>query len=344
MKRTEKNTLSKISSSNKADNTSVDVRLVSVCMITYNQEKYVAEALEGVFSQRTRHRLEIIIGDDASVDGTVEIIKEYDRLFPGVIRVIQRAVNIGMMGNFIDVFERCSGDYICLLEGDDRWTSPHKIERQVSFMESHPNCAVCFHDTRVLHEAGEKADYRSPGPRFPRMRTISNLAKGNFIQTPSVMYRGGLNRTLPKWFPSAGIGDWPLHLLHAAHGYVAYLPVVMADYRVHAAGAWSIRTPAYRLERWMRTCRHLRAHFWPRFTSEFGIHIAFCHARMVGSMPLKEWRRQGVAIGIGRLRNDSPRTFFVYQRQGLAELFRKYAVLKNLYARAIMFIRGSRLD
>ena len=320
--------------------TGTSSRLVSVCLITFNQARFIGQALDSILAQRTQHRIEVLVGDDASTDGTREILADYAARHPDVIKPILRDVNIGMMHNFVDVYERCAGDYLCPLEGDDRWCSPHKVERQVAFLEAHPDCAVCFHDTRVFHEAGAFAPHRLPGPRFPHRRTIGDAVQGNFAQTPSIMYRHGLVPTLPGWYVELGLGDWTLLLLHAAHGYIAYLPVVMAEYRVHAAGVWSQQVPAFRLERWIAACRRMDRVFHGRFADEFGVQIAGYHARLAHGMTRERWLAHGREIGVGRLRNRSPRHFLVYHSQVLLERLRQSQAIRALHTGVKRRLRG----
>lgn len=319
---------------------SLPSRLVSVCLITYNQARFLRETLDGILAQRTRHRIEVIVGDDASTDGSQALLAEYAQHHPDVIKPILRQQNIGMMRNFVDVYERCRGDYLCPLEGDDRWSSPHKIERQVAYMEAHPRCAVCFHDTHIFHDAGDFPSRRAPGPGFPRFRTIGDAIKGNFIQTPSIMYRTGLVPIIPDWYITLGLGDWTLLLLHAAHGYIAYLPVVMADYRVHAGGVWSQQVPASRLGRWIAACRRMDEVFQGRFTDALGAQVVRYHAILASEMPIDRWLQHGREIGIGRLRNRSPRHFLIYHSQRLLEPLRRSSAVRSCYDRLRRFRHG----
>lgn len=294
-----------------------DRRVVSVCMLAYNHARFVAEALDSVLAQRTRHRIEIVVGDDYSSDGTGAILAGYASRHPGIISVIRRERNLGMMRNLVDVFARCRGDYICLLECDDRWTCERKVERQVAYLEAHPGCAICFHDSRIIHEDGSRDPTRFPGADAPRFRTLGELIRRNFMQTASVMYRGGLLRDPPEWLLGLGLGDWPFHLLHAQHGYIAYLPVPMSDYRVHAGGIWSTQSVAAQSQRVVKACHRLTHHFAPRYSHELTLQIVRCHSRLSVTMERGEWLRQGRLVGIGFLRNRSPRHFFFYHAHAL---------------------------
>src|SRR3954463_15222753 len=107
---------------------------VSVAMITYNHAAFIAQALDSVLAQHTDFDFEIVIGDDASSDGTRKIIEEYQARWPKIIKPVFHQPNVGMMKNFRQTLERCSGDYIAILEGDDYWTNQNKLTLQVDYL------------------------------------------------------------------------------------------------------------------------------------------------------------------------------------------------------------------
>lgn len=109
--------------------------LVSVCLVTYNQERFIADAIESALMQQADFGFEIVIGDDCSTDGTREICEEYQRNYPDVIRLLTKVANLGLKKNFVTTLAECHGEYIAYLEGDDKWTSPHKLAMQLDVME-----------------------------------------------------------------------------------------------------------------------------------------------------------------------------------------------------------------
>lgn len=213
---------------------------LSVLMITYNQEKYVAQALDSILMQEVDFPYEIVIGEDCSTDGTRDIILRYQERYPEKIRSILTDRNVGMLQNFARTFRACSGQYVAILEGDDFWTSPKKLQKQVAFLDSHRECSLCFHTTEVFYEEKDASSYLSPSCHR-EFSTIEDLLENNFIQTCSVMFRNKLFGDLPEWFCSGAIGDYPLHLLNAAHGSIGFIDEVMGAYRVHSAGVWSMQ-------------------------------------------------------------------------------------------------------
>jgi glycosyltransferase involved in cell wall biosynthesis len=123
--------------------------MVSIACITYNHEKFIAKALEGFVSQKTSFKLEIIIADDNSTDGTPKIIKEYHTKYPDLIRPVLRDVNIGSRRNALETLNMCKGDYIALCEGDDYWIDNKKIQKQVEFLEKNHDFVMCTHNVKV---------------------------------------------------------------------------------------------------------------------------------------------------------------------------------------------------
>src|SRR5690606_2398692 len=124
---------------------------VSVCLITYNQEKYVREALAGAVSQKFNNSLEIVVSDDCSTDKTPEIIDEFAAEYPA-IKVLKNEKNLGMHRNWEKAIKACKGQYIALLEGDDFWNDEDKLEKQVKILDSDKGVAVSFTNAHVINE------------------------------------------------------------------------------------------------------------------------------------------------------------------------------------------------
>ncbi len=217
--------------------------LVSIACITYNQSKYVREALESLLMQKINSPIEIIIHDDASTDGTAQIIKEYELKYPDLIIPIYQIENQYSKGvrrilkTF--VFPRVRGKYIALCEGDDYWTDPYKLQKQVDFLESHPECVICFHNVVAVHYDKSQPDHIMCSPDQKAISTIEDLLLQNFIPTCSVMFRNHLVIEFPEWYFEIMQGDYPLYILLAQYGHVGYIDEVMANYRHHFQGIWS---------------------------------------------------------------------------------------------------------
>ncbi len=233
---------------------------VSVVTLTYNQERFIRQALDSILTQECDFTFECIVGDDCSTDGTREILGEYERRYPDRLHPVLRETNVGARHNLADVLKRCRGRYVAILDGDDFWTTPHKLERQVAFMEAHPDCAVSFHDVRAIDENGNDCDVPVSYDR-PERSEIEDLLCENFISTCTVMYRWGLVDGLPSWWDKTWVSDYTLHVLHARHGWIGYIDDVMAAYRVHGEGMWSGQRQVDRLEEFTKTLRLLDEEF-----------------------------------------------------------------------------------
>ncbi len=238
---------------------------VSILMTTYNHAAVIGQAVDSVMTQHTTFPFELVVGEDASTDATRAILLEWQARYPDQIQFRLRPHKWGRRRNFVDVLQACRGEYIAILEGDDYWMAPDKLQRQADALDRDPTCAICF-------TAAWKLDERRPespiwfGPRSRRERyTLADLCRRNFMATCTVMFRNHLWQTLPPWFATVPAGDWPLHVLNAQHGNIAYLDAVTAVHRIHAGGVWSARHVAARLQDKIVIAHILRQHLGPAY-------------------------------------------------------------------------------
>ena len=211
---------------------------LSVAMITYNQERFVAQSVESVLAQRVNFDYEIIIGDDCSTDGTRTLLTDFRRRNPERIVLILRQQNVGPMRNIESTLAACRGQYVAILEGDDYWTSADKIQKQVDFLDSHPECAVCCHRVKFMYETGSpEVDVHPLLAAGPYV--IEDLLKWNFVMTCSAVMRRDLTDRPPSWLSEMKVGDWARTVLAARHGTIELMDEIMAAYRVHGEGMWS---------------------------------------------------------------------------------------------------------
>ena len=136
---------------------------VSVIMLTYNHEDYIAQAIESVLMQETSLRYELIIGDDASTDRTPEIVREYARKYPDIIRAVLREKNLGANRNYLNIVSKQFGRYTATLEGDDFWIDPQKMQKQYDFLEAHSEYIGCCSKCLVVNETGIPDYTKTPG-------------------------------------------------------------------------------------------------------------------------------------------------------------------------------------
>jgi glycosyltransferase involved in cell wall biosynthesis len=198
--------------------------------------------------QITDFDYEIVIGDDCSTDGTRDIVADLARIHPCKIRPLFHDVHLGVNRNLVATLNACTGQYVAMLEGDDYWTTQNKLQLQANFLDSHPDYAISFHNVQVVYQGGCSPSHLYHVDAHPETRTIEELLAGNFINTCSVMFRRELSNELPSRFCSLHMGDWPLHVLNAQYGKIGYLNAVMAAYRVHDKGVWSLISRLRQLE------------------------------------------------------------------------------------------------
>lgn len=222
-----------------------DSILVAIYCITYNQESYIRDCLDGIVMQKTNFRYVAIVHDDCSTDKTTAIVREYEEKYPELIKPIYEVENQWskhdgslerIMNNAIVAIE---AKYIAFCEGDDYWTDPLKLQKQVDFMEEHPDFSICFHRVKCLMSAtGELVDEYIVKD-MPGESTVVDLAKGNYIHTPSVMYRfdSAVNTKIMS-FGFCMPGDYVAWMLYADKGKIWKMEEPMAVYRV-GSGVWS---------------------------------------------------------------------------------------------------------
>ena len=220
--------------------------LVSIVCITYNQEAFIKDTLNGFLMQETDFPFEILIHDDASTDNTAKIIREYEEKYPLLIKSIYQSENQYSKGIKISAtfnYPRAKGKYIAYCEGDDYWTDKSKLAKQVAFLNNNLDCSLCFHATRVIfiNSNLEESVQRVKGVIKPTKFTVEDFIRGNGlnIRTVGVMIKSTIINDLPEFFFNAPIGDLPLQLFSGINGNYGYIPEVMATYRRGIPGAWS---------------------------------------------------------------------------------------------------------
>jgi glycosyltransferase involved in cell wall biosynthesis len=229
---------------------------VSVLMITYKHERFIAQALESVLMQEVDFPFEVVVGEDNSPDGTLKVVEEYRRQHPDKIRLIARERNLGS-GNFVETYAACRGKYVAILEGDDYWTSSEKLQVQADALDARADWVLCFHGVQVVHDDGREPQYMFP-PGRREVFTLDDLLRSNFIPTCSTMFRNRMVVRFPEWYASLAMGDWPFYILLAQHGQLGYLDRVMGTYRVHRGGIWTSKEPWFKVERCLEMLSQVR--------------------------------------------------------------------------------------
>jgi glycosyltransferase involved in cell wall biosynthesis len=233
---------------------------VSVILLTYNHEKWITQAVESVLMQKTSFHYEVTIVEDCSSDGTREKVIDFQRRFPERIRLCLSKENGEYRENRAAAFLTSPGEYIALLDGDDYWTSPHKLQKQADFLDAHPECTLCFHNVKVFSEDGTVEPwYLNPSDQ-QEITGLEDLLVDNYIASCSPMFRKGVLDTFPDWYYAARWADWPRYILHAKRGKIGYLNEVMGARRLHNEGMWASLSNTQKVEQTMEFYRHIAPH------------------------------------------------------------------------------------
>ena len=212
---------------------------LSIICITYNQEKFIKQALDSFVMQKTNFDFQVVISDDCSTDNTPNIIKEYEKKHPNIIKAFYHTKNMGATKNYIFALTQADSEYLIVNEGDDYFIDENKLQKQVDFLEGHPDYSICFHPVRVIYEDKPNKTNMYPSKKtLKKDLTFNKLLNGNFMQTNSVLYRW--NKEYALNFPRNILPcDWYLHLCHAQIGKIGAIKDVMSVYRRHSGGIWS---------------------------------------------------------------------------------------------------------
>ena len=196
--------------------------------------------------QKTNFPFEVLIHDDASIDGTQDIVREFEEKYPQLIKPICQTENQyskGIKASPTFQFPRAKGKYIALCEGDDYWTDPQKLQKQVTLLEKTSHYSLCFHNVLIDDTTGDYKGIKSYAEKnkllgdYDKTFTIADTALGGLIPTCSVVMRNtSIMNDLPPFFQRTLTGDWLLWLLACGSKKMRYLGESMAVYRVHSGG------------------------------------------------------------------------------------------------------------
>lgn len=227
--------------------------LVSVCCATYNQKLYIEKALDSFLMQETSFPFEIIVHDDASTDGTANILQIYQSKFPNIIRLILQSENQYQQGKRVlpIAIAQAKGEYVALCEGDDYWLSKNKLQHQLKTMEKFPDIDLSFHPAvvNVVDSCKSKVAnfYSNEVTTYPIESFIRN--GGGFCPTSSLIIKREVFINIPDWFYVAPAGDTYFQIMGAAKGGGLYLPEAMSCYREKALGSVSTAAKSFSLDK-----------------------------------------------------------------------------------------------
>lgn len=216
--------------------------VVSICCITYNHEPYIEDALEGFLIQETDFPFEILIHDDASTDRTADIIREYEAKYPKLIKPIYQVENQYSKGRrALGFFQGLSdAPYLAICEGDDYWLDPEKLQKQVDYLEVHPECVITGHDAFIIDDAGAMLSPSKLPHSQKRDWSARELSEGKaWILTMSWVYRNVVSEFAPERNMVRNGDNFFISILGQYGGSHYHSDIQPAAYRVHDGGVWS---------------------------------------------------------------------------------------------------------
>lgn len=216
---------------------------VSVFMLTYNQESFIAQAIEGVLMQNTSFNYQLVIGEDCSTDKTRSICEKYANQFPDKIKLLSSLNNnIGLITNYMRTIKECDGKYISICDGDDYWIDELKLQKQVDFLEKNAEYSIVYTSVKLQFKNGVIKNWTSFNEK--KYSDYEHLVFKNHIPSVSVLFKNEQkdNNNLPDWILKYPFGDWPTYLWTIKNGgKIHYLSDFTAVYRIDTGISSEIR-------------------------------------------------------------------------------------------------------
>lgn len=284
--------------------------LVSVCIITYRHARFIRQCVESALAQVADFPFEIVIGEDESDDGTREICQELAVAHPDRIRLLlhRRADVIHVDGkprgtmNLVRAVAASRGEFVALCEGDDYWTDPQKLARQVAYLKANIDCVGCFHEASLVdHEGREtqaeffKPQVKAPQEKYDRRDCISDLLSK--YATCSLMFRREAFNNPPAWYLKRSC-DFFFDLVITAHGKLGFMDRRMAAYRRHAGGVWSGQSRVMQFIEIITRFRMLLAEptFYPAYRDELMARLASWEQSLALADDLNEEKKRSQVL------------------------------------------------
>lgn len=251
---------------------------LSVFVVTYNQEQYIRQCLESIVMQKVNFDYEVIIGEDCSSDSTPQICDEYAAKYPH-IQVYHHPKNVGLLKNWEFVMNKCKGEYIALLEGDDYWIDEHKLQRQVDWLDAHPDYTLTFTRAEILYENGATAEEEKDLPHLKeREYSIEEICSSFKVLSSSTVIRNVLQPV--RYSHQLLYADMYTFIELCKRGKAFCIGVPTVKYRVHGKnlsyqGDFDFFVHAYdQCVYFNKIYPELRSIYEPRLESTLG-HLLF---------------------------------------------------------------------
>ena len=307
--------------------------LVSISCITYNHAKYIRDALEGFLMQKTTFPIEILIHDDASTDGTTEIVREYEEKNPDIIKPLYETKNQwnkGIRGSAVFNFPRARGKYIALCEGDDYWTDPFKLQKQVDLLEAHPECSMAVAKTDVYCLKNGQFHYQRTYEGVDKdLVYFDDLFNGCYFHTSTYVIPKINVISIEKYRDKIFLGDTALRFILIDIGPFVFLRETVSVYRIHGAGMWTKLNSYEQAVAHIKLFEALDTHFKPKYKKYWGALLVQCYIMKIFA-GIKERQIDNLPQNIVRL----------------AYLGLRYAplVLKLIFSRLARFVQRKMIN
>lgn len=221
--------------------------MVTVLLVTYNHRPFIESALDSVLAQRAEFPVEILISEDASTDGTRDVVIDCARKHPERVRLLLSESNVASNEVIARGLRQARGRYLALIDGDDFWCDPGKLQKQVDYLEANPECAAVFHNGWVA-EGNRVTDRRWTPAGTPARMDLAVLMEGNPYATCGGLMRTDCLKDAPAWYSAFLLTDWPLYALCALRGQLAFVDEPVGVYRLHEGGQVSLKTETEKLD------------------------------------------------------------------------------------------------
>lgn len=224
-----------------------DQAMLTIILPTFNKKDYIAQTLDSIFMQKTIYSYQVIIADDASSDGTLDIVREYSLKYPNAIQILESSQNQKLFKNIVRAYEITKTEYFCVLDPDDYWIDEEKIQKALDFLEENKDFTAYSQNTRMLYSDGTTKEYI--GAKEDKISTFDDYLNDRAIfgHTSSCIFRNVIFKDeLPKQlqhlqYASNEVsfrGDSFRNLIHMYKGKAMYKPGIDSVYRIHSEGIW----------------------------------------------------------------------------------------------------------
>lgn len=271
---------------------------VIVAITTYNLEEYIAQALDSVLNQRTTFEYKIIIADDASTDKTVEILNDYQKRYPEKIEVLLSEKNLGSLANSNRLFDKIDCEYFTFLDGDDYWIGEERLQKQVEYLDSHPECSMCAGNTMYV---GEKiaSKLMLKDEQLNKTYSFQDYLEETmpFFHTSSILIRNSIfSKGLPKcYYDRVGTfeecalrGEDFRRIIHLEQGKLYAFDEVFSHYRIHERGVWQGSTSTRRVLEGAISSNFQRKYYKDRYGNYFDKNTKRSYCKLITHLIIQE--------------------------------------------------------